>query len=196
MTTWQDFDSACPGLGDLADQATSAAGRAVDSLVSSITNSPTSGSVSSIASKIGSAIDTVKAEAEQQIENVKGAVAEIEQTLQEFAEETQALIEDLEQQLVGAIGEVREQLLQQIENAKAALAEVIPPWLQKTPDELLQDVVNRVCDPKVNGLGKPTEGVAKKMIPATPPAENPAGTAVEVFTPPAKPPLQTNPIKL
>jgi F0F1-type ATP synthase membrane subunit b/b' len=192
--SWQDFESACPGLGALTDKVTSAANRQIDSIVSTITNTPTAGTAAGIGSKISSAVSAAKAEAESVIEKAKGTVGEIEQTLQEFAQETQAKIEYLQAQLEGAIGEAREQILQQIENAKAALAEVIPPWLQKSPEELLQDVVNRVCDPDVNGLVKPTEGVAKKAVPSVAPAENPASTAVETFAAPARPPIQKNPI--
>lgn len=192
--SWQEFDSACPGLGDLVDKVTSAAGRQIDSIVSTITDSPTAGTASGIGAKISAAVSAAKAEAESVIEKAKGAVGEIEQTLQEFAQETQAKIEDLQAQLEGAVGEVREQILQEIENAKAALAEVIPPWLQKSPEELLSDVVNRVCDPDVSELVKPTEGVAKKAVPSVAPAENPSTTAVEVFAAPSKPPIQVNPI--
>jgi F0F1-type ATP synthase membrane subunit b/b' len=208
LPNWQDMESACPGLGDLVDKVTSAAGRAVDSIVSSITNSPTAGTAGGIAAKISASVSAVKAEAEALMEKAKGAVAEVEQTLQEFAMEVQGRIEELQAnieqwmiELQTAVGEIRDQLLAKIAEAEGfiddkieELRAALPAWLNKSPEELLNDVINGICDPDVSELGKPTEGTAKKMVPSEAPAVNPAGTEVEVFVPPAKPPLQVNPI--
>lgn len=208
LPSWQDMESACPGLGELVDKVTSAANRAVDSIVSSITNSPTAGTAGGIAAKIGAAVSAVKAEAEELMEKAKGAVAEIEQTLQEFAAEIQGQIEEYQAQiqqwlveLETAVGEAREELLRKIAEAEgfiqdqiAELQAALPAWLNKSPQELLDDVINGICDPEVSELGKPDEGTAKKMVPSEAPTTNPAGTEVEVFVPPAKPPLQVNPI--
>ena len=208
LPNWQDMESACPGLGELADKVTSAANRLVDSIVDSIPGAPTSGTAGGIAAKIGSAVSAVKAEAEELMASAKGAVAEIEQTLQEFAMEIQGRIEEFQAQidqwlveLESAVGEAREELLRKIAEAEgfiqdsiAELQEALPAWLNKSPQELLDDVVNGICDPTVSDLGKPVEGTAKKVVPSVAPTENPAATEVQVFVPPAKPPLQTNPI--
>lgn len=205
---WRNGESACPGLDELYDKVTSAAGRAVDSILSSIPGSPTSGTAGSIGAKISAAVAAVKGEAEELMASAKGAVAEIEQTLQEFAGEIQSQIEEFQAQidqwtieLETAVGEAREILLQKIADAEAGISskveelkEAMPAWLNKSPQELLDDVVNGICDPEVSELGKPDVGTAKKMIPSEAPTANPAGTEVEVFTPPAKPPLQVNPI--
>lgn len=188
--------SSCQTLDQLQDTVTSAASRAVDSIVGTIPGAPTSGTAASIGAKISSAIDTVKAEAESAIATAKGAVAEIEQTVQEFAEQTQAQIDDLIAQMEGAVDEVVAGLEQQIENLKGEVQKVIPAWMNKTPEELLADVKNNICDPEVNGLVKPTEGEAKKMVPAAVPAENPGKSVVEVFALPPKPPINPNPIQL
>lgn len=203
-------ESTCPGLDELYDKVTSAAGRAVDSILSSIPGSPTSGTAGAIGAKISAAVAAVKGEAEELMAKAKGAVAEIEQTLQEFAasvqnkvEEYQAQIEQWTIELETAVGEARERLIQQIADAEAGIASKVeelkaamPAWMNKSPQELLDDVVNGICDPEVSELGKPSEGTAKKMVPSEAPTTNPAGTEVEVFVPPAKPPLQVNPIKV
>lgn len=208
LPSWDEMESACPGLGDLADKVTSAAGRAVDSIVSSISSTPTAGTAGSVGAKISSAIETVKAEAEELMAKAKGTVAEIEQTLQEYAMEIQGQIEELQAnieqwmiELQTAVGAYRDQLLAWIDQAEAGIASKIeelkaamPAWLQKSPEELLQDVINGICDPEVAELGKPTEGEAKKMVPSEAPAVNPAGTEVETFAAPSKPPIQANPI--
>lgn len=210
LPSWDEMESACPGLGELVDKVTSAANRAVDAIVSTITNTPTSGTAGSVGAKISSAIATVKAEAEELMAKAKGAVAEIEQTLQEFAMQIQGQIEELQAnieqwmiELQTAVGEYREQLLAWIAEAEAGIAskieelkEAMPAWLQKSPQELLQDVIDGICDPEVSELGKPNEGEAKKMVPSEAPAVNPAGTEVETFAAPSKPPIQTNPIKV
>lgn len=209
LPSWDEMESACPGLGDLADKVTSAANRAVDAILDSIPSLPTSGTAGGIAAKISSAVEGVKAEAEELMAKAKGAVAEIEQTLQEFAMEIQGQIEQLQAnieqwmiELETAVGEYREQLLAWIAEAEAGIAskieelkDAMPAWLQKSPEELLQDVIDGICDPQVAELGKPNEGEAKKMVPSEAPAENPASTEVETFAAPSKPPIQTNPIK-
>lgn len=203
-----NLESACPNLAELIDNVTSAANRLVDSIVGTITDSPTSGTAAAIGAKITAAVSAVKAEAEELMEKAKGAVAEIEQTLQDFAVEIQGQIEELqaniEQWLVEletAVGEYRERLLAWIAEAEAGIAakieelkDAMPAWLQKSPQELLQDVIDGICDPDVSDLGKPTEGEAKKMSPSPAPAVNPAGTEVETFAAPTKPPIQPNPI--
>jgi F0F1-type ATP synthase membrane subunit b/b' len=210
LPNWQDMESACPGLGELVDKVTSAANRAVDSIVSTITDSPTAGTAGGIAAKISAAVSAVTAEAEELMETAKGAVAEIEQTLQDFAMEVQGKIEEFQAQIEGwmveletAVGEAREELLRKIAEAEgfiqdqiAELQAALPAWLQKSPQELLDDVINGICDPDVSELGKPVEGTAKKVVPSEAPTANPAATEVEVFVPPAKPPLQTNPIQV
>lgn len=210
LPSWQDMESACPGLGELADKVTSAANRLVDSIVDSIPDAPTSGTAGGIAAKISSAVSSVKAEAEEMMEAAKGAVAEIQQTLQEFAMEIQGQIEQFQAQieqwmieLETAVGEARDQLLAQIAEAEGAIQDKIaelqaalPAWLQKSPQELLDDVINGICDPDVSELGKPVEGTAKKVVPSEAPTVNPAATEVQVFVPPAKPPLQPNPIQV
>ena len=210
LPNWQDMESACPGLGELVDKVTSAANRAVDSIVSTITNSPTAGTAGGIAAKISAAVSAVTAEAEELMETAKGAVAEIEQTLQDFAMEVQGKIEEFQAQIEGwmveletAVGETREELLRKIAEAEgfiqdqiAELQAALPAWLQKSPQELLDDVINGICDPDVSELGKPVEGTAKKVVPSEAPTVNPAATEVQVFVPPAKPPLQPNPIQV
>lgn len=189
-----DLDTPCPVMDELTDEVTSAANRAVDAIASSIPGAPTSGTAAGIAAKISSAIATVKAEAEQVIEDAKGLAAEIEETFMEYVTAAQNQIAELEAALEEAIGEIREQILQEIEDIKAGIQEVIPAWLNKTPDELLNDAIIGVCDPEVYGLGKPAEGTAKKVIPSETPTENPGATAVEVFAVPPKPPIVDNPI--
>lgn len=188
--------SSCESFDLLQDKVTSAAGRAVDGIVGSIPGAPTSGTAASIGAKISSAVSAVKAEAESALETAKGAVAEFEQTLQEFAEETQAKIDDLVAQMQGATQEVIAELEQQIENLKGKVQDAIPAWMNKTPEELLLDAKNGICDPKINGLVAPKEGSAKKMVPAVAPAVDPGPTEVEVFAAPPKPPINQNPIKL
>ncbi|MNN43946.1 hypothetical protein D3C81_1582120 [compost metagenome] len=121
--------------------------------------------------------------------------------VQGHIEELQAQIDQWMIELETAVGEIRDQLLAQIAEAEGFISDkieelraVLPAWLNKSPQELLDDVINGICDPEVSELGKPTEGTAKKFVPSEAPAVNPAGTEVEVFVPPAKPPLQTNPI--
>lgn len=186
--------TACKNLDQLQDSVTSGAARAVDSIVATIPGAPTSGTAAAIGAKISSAISTVKAEAESALAAAKGAAATIESTLQEYAEQVQQQIEVLQAAMIGASEEVIEQLKQQIENLKGEVQEVIPSWMNKTPDQLLNDAKNGICDPQVDGVVKPAEGEGKKIKPATPPAVNPAPTQVETYAAPSKPPLMTNPI--
>lgn len=186
--------TACKNLDTLLESVESAASNAVDSIVSTITNSPTAGTAAGIGAKISSAINTVKAEAEEAIAAAKGAVANFEKTLMEFAAEAQAQIADLQQQMIGATQEVIAQLQAQIDGIKADIASKIPAWMQKSPEELLQDVISGICDPDVDGMVVPEEGTAKKIVPATAPATNPGPSPVETFAAPAKPPINTNPI--
>lgn len=189
-----DITTPCPVLDQLTDEVTSAANRAVESITSSIPSDPTSGTATGIAAKIASAVSTVKAEAEQVIEDAKGLAAEIEETFMEYVTTAQNKIAELEAALEEATGELREWILQQIEETKAGIQEIIPAWLNKTPDELLNDAIAGVCDPEVYGLGKPAEGTAKKVIPSETPTVNPGSTEVEVFAVPDKPPVDSNPI--
>lgn len=189
-----DITTPCPVLEELNEEVTSAANRAVDAITSSIPSSPTSGTAAGIGAKISSAVSTVKAEAEQIIEDAKGMAAEIEETFMEYVTTAQNKIAELEAALEEATGELREWILQQIEETKAGIQEIIPAWLNKTPDELLNDAAAGICDPEVYGLGKPAEGTAKKVIPSETPTVNPGSTAVEVFAVPEKPPIVDNPI--
>jgi hypothetical protein len=188
--------SACKNLDSLVDSVSSAASAAVDGIVNTITNSPTSGTAASIGAKISSAINTVKSEASSALESAKGAVATFEQTLMEFAEETQAQIAALEQQMIGAADEVIAELRSEIEGLKSSVEAMLPSWMHKSPEELLQDAISGICDPAVDGLVVPNEGTAKKIQPSVPPTTNPAATEVQTFAAPSKPPLNINPIQV
>ncbi|UOL48755.1 hypothetical protein [Pseudomonas phage Astolliot] len=206
--TDNEYVSACPALGELYDKVTSAAGRLVDSIIGTIPPDPTSGTAGGIAAKISAAVSAVKGEAEELMAKAKGAVAEINQTLQDLATDIQNKINGLEAQidqwqieLETAVGEARDKLLAQIAEAQNSitesiqeLADKIPSWLKKSPQELLNDVISGICDPEVKDLGVPEEGTAKTMVPSQPPTENPADTPVEVFVPPARPPFIPNPL--
>jgi hypothetical protein len=186
--------SACKNLDNLLESVESAASKAVDGIVGTITNNPTAGTAAAIGAKISSAINTVKAEAEEAIAAAKGAVANFEKTLMEFAEEAQAQIADIQQQMIGATQEVIAQLQAQIDEIKAEIDSKIPAWMHKTPEELLQDVISGICDPNVDGMVVPEEGTAKTIQPATAPSINPGPSPIETFAAPAKPPINTNPI--
>ena len=188
------IESPCPVLSVLNDAVTSAANRAVDAITGSIPADPTSGTAAGIAAKISSAVNTVKAEAEELMSKVKGAAGEIEETFMEFVTTTQNKIAEIEKAIETATEEMKELLLQEIEDLKGAIQEVIPAWMNKTPDELLQDAIDGLCDPEMYGLGKPSEGTAKAVIPSEAPVENPGPSEVEVFSAPSRPPININPI--
>lgn len=186
--------SACKNFDDLLESVESKASKALDGIVSTITNSPTAGTAAAIGAKISSAINTVKTEAEAAIAAAKGAVAKFEQTLTEFAAEVQGKIAELQQRMIDATEELKAELQAEIDELTAELGAKIPAWMQKSPEELLQDIISGICDPDVDGMVVPEEGTAKKIVPAAAPATNPATTQVQTFAAPAKPPLNTNPI--